>query len=80
MFFEKAVSHFVYQNHAATTNAVQTCREFNAVSKPKNSDKFIEQKLKSERCNFCRSQLAPYEQGLAKLGNLKNVKPGTDDD
>ena len=45
MFFEKAVSHFVYQNHAATTNAVQTCREFNAVSQPKNSDKFIEQKL-----------------------------------
>ena len=68
MFFEKAESHFVYQNHAATTNAVQTCREFNAVTKPKSSDKFIEQKLKSERCNFCRSQLAPYEQGFAMLG------------
>ena len=75
MFFEKAVSHFVYQNHAATTNAVQTCWEFNAVSKPKNSDKFIEQKLKSERCNFCRSQLAPYGQGLALFWNLKNVRP-----
>ena len=66
--FEKAESHIVHQKHAAKTNAVKTCQEFNKVARLKTAVNLLSKPLKANKMIFVKASLRLTNKACGSLG------------